>query len=339
MLASLDEKLKFKRENRTVDIVKRVGVLTADRVHLLNHPAENPVTIFNPSIIVDNQDLKIYGRIVLGYFTYASAVLELTVPLNELSDISRGHYCGRIIIRPDNKYDIWGVEDPRACVVRGKKTITYCGRTINYFSPVRVERALPLVAVHDGDGWKKAFVLRFSVQNTVSDKDCFIAEVNGLKIFHRIHTLNNEYYCVMNELPSDVLDREEFTEVHASKTNILLEPADFEEKIGWGSPIVEVEGEYLLLLHGVDRSNKWYRVFAALMNKDARITAVTRTYIMEPRENYEVYGDRPFTVFPCGLCKIEDRLLVSYGAADFAIGIGEINLDELMSMLDSNRIE
>jgi len=59
---------------------------------------------------------------------------------------------------------------------------------------------------------------------------------------------------------------------------------------------------------------------------------------MEPRESYEVYGDRPFTVFPCGMCRLDDKLLISYGAADSAAGIGEIDLIRLMEILDSNRI-
>jgi predicted GH43/DUF377 family glycosyl hydrolase len=32
-------------------------------------------------------------------------------------------------------------------------------------------------------------------------------------------------------------------------------------------------------------------------------------------------------------------LLISYGAADLAMGIGEIDVSELMSILDSNRVD
>ncbi|RLI36722.1 glycosidase, partial [Candidatus Bathyarchaeota archaeon] len=100
MSSFIDEVVELKRENKTVDIVKRLGVITADRVHLTNHAADNPVTIFNPAILVENDDLKIYARIILGYFTYTSAVIELELPITELNYISEGHYSGRIILKP-----------------------------------------------------------------------------------------------------------------------------------------------------------------------------------------------------------------------------------------------
>jgi predicted GH43/DUF377 family glycosyl hydrolase len=277
-----------------------------------------------------------YARIVLGYFTYTSAVIELELPIAELNYLSEGHYSGRIVIQPDNKYDIWGVEDPRVCIIEGKAVITYAGRTINYFKP-GLERVLPIVAVREDDGWKKVRVFTFSGEKVVSDKDAFLADVNGLTLFHRIHTQSKEYHCITNDVQADVLNGKELVKSDLSSARIVLKAASFEDKIGWGTPPVKVGKEYLLLLHGVD-NNQWYKVFAVLMDKNKKITAVTRCYIMEPRESYEVYGDRPFTVFPCGLCKVDDKLLVSYGAADFASGIGEIDLSRLMSLLDKNRI-
>jgi len=336
MSSFIDEVVELERENRTVDIVKRIGVITADRVHLTNHAADHPVTIFNPSILVENDDVKIYARIVLGYFTYTSAVIELEIPIAELNYLSEGHYSGRIVIQPDNKYDIWGVEDPRSCIIGGKAVITYSGRTVNYFRP-GLERVLPTVAVREEGGWKKIRVFTFSGEKVVSDKDAFLADTNGLTLFHRLHTQSDEYHCITNDVPAEVLKGKRLSKSALSKARIALKAASFEDKIGWGTPPIKVGQEYLLLLHGVD-NNQWYKVFAVLMDKHTNITAVTRGYIMEPRESYEVYGDRPFTVFPCGLCKVDDKLLVSYGAADFASGLGEIDLSRLMALLDKNRI-
>jgi predicted GH43/DUF377 family glycosyl hydrolase len=333
----IDEVVELERENKTVDIVKRLGVLTADRVHLTNHAADNPVTIFNPAILCENDDLKIYARIVLGYFTYTSAVIELEIPIAELNYLSEGHYSGRIILKPDNCYDIWGVEDPRVSIIRGKAVIMYSGRTVNYFKP-GLERVLPIVAVREDSGWKKVRVFTYEGDQVVSDKDAFLTDINGLTLFHRIHTQSDEYHCVTNDIPADVLDGKELINSSLSNARIALKAASFEDKIGWGTPPIKVGKENLLLLHGVDK-DQWYKVFAVLMDKNKEITSVTRCYIMEPRESYEVYGDRPFTVFPCGLCKVDDKLLVSYGASDFASGIGEIDLSRLMSLLDKKRIQ
>jgi predicted GH43/DUF377 family glycosyl hydrolase len=335
MSSFIDEVVELERENKTVDIVKRLGILTANRVHLTNHAADNPVTIFNPAILVENDDLKMYARIVLGYFTYTSAVIELDLPISELDHLSEGHYSGRIAIQPDNMYDIWGVEDPRACIIRDKTVITYSGRTAKYFER-GLERVLPTVTIREDSGWKKVRVFTVTGEQIESDKDAFLADVNGLTLFHRIHTQSDAYHCIINDIPVDVLNGNELVKSDLSNARIAMKAASFEDKIGWGTPPVKVGKEYLLLLHGVD-TNQWYKVFAVLMDKNKKITAVTRCYIMEPRESCEVYGDRPFTVFPCGLCKVDDKLLVSYGAADFASGIGEIDLSRLMALLDKNR--
>jgi len=37
-----DRSAEFHRENKTVDLVKRIGVITADRVYLTNYPVNSP---------------------------------------------------------------------------------------------------------------------------------------------------------------------------------------------------------------------------------------------------------------------------------------------------------
>jgi len=333
------------RENRTVDIVKRLCVITASRVHLKRYPVDNPVTTFNPSIILENHDLIIYGRIVLGYFTYASAVAEIYVPLKDVyTNTYSGHYTAEITVYPDNKFDMWGVEDPRVYDLEGKRLMTYCGRTVNYFNPtVRTERTLPVTAVLENGKWRKLCVFRMPEELrgfVISDKDAFIMKTkDGYKLFHRLHMRDERFYLVISDIPKNVLNLEEFTEINVDNTSLALETAEFEEKLGWATPPVKIGKEYLVLLHGVDSEMKCYRVFAALLNNKAEIVAITPHYIMEPKEKYEVYGDRPFTVFPCGIQLVDDKLLISYGAADSAIALGEIDLTELLSVLDSNRIQ
>ncbi len=336
---------EFCREKQTVDIVKRMCVITASRVHLKRYPVDNPATAFNPAMIWEDGEVLIYARIVLGYFTYASAVAEMFVPERDIRENTfSGHYTAEITVYPDNRFDLWGVEDPRVYEVDGRRMMTYCGRTVNYFNPtVRTERTLPVTAVYEEGTWRKICVFRLPPELrgfVISDKDAFIMRTkDGLKLFHRLHMRDEKFYLVISEIPDDVPRLESFTEISVNNTALALEPAEFEEKIGWGTPPVEVDGEYLVLLHGVDVEMKCYRVFAALLNDRGEITAVTPHYIMEPKENYEIYGDRPFTVFPCGAQLVDDKLYISYGAADSAVAIGEIDVSELMSVLDSNRIE
>ncbi|MFQ6051264.1 MAG: glycosidase [Candidatus Hydrothermarchaeota archaeon] len=337
------KKLSAHRKNETNDIVKRKGIITANRVHLTKYPIDNPVAIFNPSIITENDKITIYGRIVLGYFTYASAIAEISVGIEDIYNRLPTHYTAEITVYPDSKFDVWGVEDPRVYEIDGMRLLTYCGRTVNYFDPsVRVERTLPVTAIFDGEKWRKLCVFRMPVELrgfTISDKDAFIVKIKDrLKLFHRPHMKDEKFYLVISNIPKDVLEFKECKEVSIKSPALAFDQAKFEEKIGWGTPPVKIDGEYLLLLHGVDAVTKCYRVFAILMNEEGEVTAVTPYYIMEPKENYEIYGDRPFTVYPCGAVIIDEKLIISYGAADCAIGMGEIDITEIMSILDSNRI-
>ncbi|MDI3502908.1 MAG: hypothetical protein PWR09_1034 [Archaeoglobi archaeon] len=340
--------LHLKRENRTEDIVRRLGVITADRVHFRRFPIKNPVTIFNPGLLVEGNLANIYARVVLGYYSYTSAIAEIRIPLEELCDLTLGNYTAEIIVYPDNRFDIYGTEDPRTYEIRGEKFMTYCGRTVAYYNPaIRTERTLPVTAVMRDGQWKKVFVFRMPEsirESVISDKDAFIVESNGdFRLFHRPHMRNDseKFHLCISDIDDDLLTlsgRDGLQEVVLKDTVSVLEPEKFEMKLGWSTPPVRVGRELLLIVHALDSEGIAYRAFAVLMDEEMNITAVTPHYIMEPRERYEVFGDRPYVVFPCGAQIVDDRLLISYGAADFAIGVGEIDLSELMSILDSNRV-
>ena len=344
IISRYNENIKNTRQLKTVDIVKRIGVITPNRVHLVNYPITRPVTAFNPSIIINNEEVTLYTRIILGYFTYASAIAQIKFPLAEIDNISEGYFNAEIILYPDNKYDIWGVEDPRAYKLNDNIYITYCGRTVNYFNPaIRRERTLPVTAIQTDEGkWRKICVFKLIEglrRHLVSDKDAFLVKMKELYLFHRLHTDDEMFYLTISKVDEKEIKDGEFREVIVKDTSIAFEQSAFEEKIGWGTPPIKIDKEYLLFLHGVDVEFQCYRVFAILMDDKLNVVAVTPYYIMEPKENYERYGDRPYTVFPCGAALCDDKIIVSYGASDSAIGLAEVKVDEIMSILDSNRFE
>ena len=337
-----------KRERKVNDIVKRLGVITPDKVHLKNYPIDNPVTIFNPAFIIENgDDIKLYARIVLGYFTYTSAVAELEIPISDIYSLKiMSHYSADIVVYPSMKFDMWGVEDPRVYEINGKICMTYCGRTISYFNPaVRIERTLPVTAVRE-NGWRKICVFRLPSgirKHVVSDKDSFLVkEKEGYLLFHRPHLTNTyeKYHLTVSKVPKFSWNKS-FREFTLGDTKVVFEPTKFEERMGWGPAPIKVGKEHLFLIHAVDKEQVSYMIFAALLdlNKGVQVKAITPHYIMRPRMPYEVYGDRPHTIFPCGAQKVDNKIIISYGAADSAVAFGEINLDNLMSILDKNRLD
>ncbi len=340
---------------KTTDIVKRLGIIDPKRLHLKNYPIGNPVTVFNPSITVEDNVVKVYARVIFGYYMYVSAVAMFELDMNDLLSgyVNTRHYSAELVIYPNTRYDFWGTEDPRVYKLYDNVFMTYCGRTINYFNPaIRIERTLPVTAISsDGKKWRKCCVFTLPKplrKDVISDKDAFLhLHDNKVLLFHRPHMSNEKFYLTVSKVPledfQNCLTGKEIREVEVQDTIIILEPAKFELKLGWSTPPVKVStNEYVVLIHGVDKYVEAYRVFAVLLrvsNGDVKVLAVTPHYIMEPKTMYEVFGDRPYVVFPCGIARIDNKLLISYGAADSMIGFGEIELDLLLSIFDKGRIE
>ncbi len=332
---------EVKRENKTKDIVKRTGVLSASNLHLTNYPGK-PVAIFNPGLLIEEDALTVYARMVTGYFMhpYSSAIVEFKIPIEELDEVSRKRYEGKLVIIPDTEYDMWGVEDPRATIVNGEKVLVYCGLTKRYYTE-KVFRNLPVAAVYKDGTWKKIGAFKVKGVKVVGDKDAFLAEMNGLKMFQRPTIRENgttRDLCVISEVPENIFETSEPKEIETYNGTVPIDKEKFEYKIGWGTPPLKVgKDEYLLILHAADM-DAVYKAFAVLMNDKGKITAVTPHYIMEPQEIYEKYGDRPHVVFPTGIAQLDDEIIIAYGAADSFIGIGKIDFSEIMSILDSNRV-
>ncbi len=337
---------------QTNDIVRRLGVISPTRVFVNNYPISNPPAIFNASLLIEEEIARIYARIIVGYYKYVSGIVELEIPLDDIlsGNINLNYYASRIVLSPSTKYDLWGAEDPRTYRINDTIYMTYTGRTINYFNPaVRIERTIPVTAVREETGerkWRKVFVHRLPGEledEMVSNKDAFIVAMNGKKyFFHRPHMMDENYYMLIGkEWRKEITD--EITEITVDNNIEVMRPLKHEDKLGWSAPPIRLRGNKVVaFIHGVDRQIGAYRLLAAEIELDGDgvvVSAVTPRYIMEPREPYELFGDRPYTIFPCGAERINrDEVLISYGAGDFMVGFGIIRMDELMGELDKGRI-
>ncbi len=342
------------RGDSVEDMVTRHGVITPDRLILHNYPISNPTTIFNPSIIYDPGEelLTIYARIIFGYYMYVSSIVEFNIPLEDLSTgaINTHKYTGSIVVYPSNRYDVWGTEDPRVYRFNDALAMTYVGRTINYFNPaIRRNRTIPITAYYDESlrRWSKRFVFILSDElgGVISNKDAFMHESSdgSQYLLHRPHMSDESYHLLISRLDDKVRVRVGGLEEIIRKDCVeVLKPAKFEGKLGWSAPLMKRKDRLIVLIHATDREDITYRVFAAeitIKRDEIAVEAVTPRYIMEPRTPYEIMGERPMVVFPCGATPIRDDLYaVAYGAADNMVGVGTLSLSKLISELDKGRI-
>lgn len=339
------------RKFETKDIVKRLGAISPNRVFINNHPIANPIAIFNSSAIARDSDVvETYARIIVGYYLYVSAIVRLEIPLTDILEgtININYYSSELVLYPSTKYDIWGCEDPRVYRINGEIFLTYAGRSTNYFmKPAAPESVLSITAVPRGNHrhWRKKYVHIFNGElrkQVIHDKNTLMIKI-GDKTFllHRPRLIDGKYYLLISEvrIPRDC--NQEPCEAISYNSLEVIPPANFEEKLGWAT-ILEIRGNRVTaLIHSVDKDIGAYRILGLefLLEKEGVVvSAVTPHYIMEPKTPYELYGDRPFTVFPCGAVIVDGDIIISYGAADYMVGFGLIDYAELKSALDDGRI-
>jgi predicted GH43/DUF377 family glycosyl hydrolase len=99
------------------------------------------------------------------------------------------------------------------------------------------------------------------------------------------------------------------------------------ERIGMGAPPLETEHGWLVVYHGVRQTvaGGLYRAGLALLDLEQpqRVLRRSEDWILGPAEQFEITGDVPNVVFPCGLIHDadEDTLRLYYGAADTRVGL------------------
>jgi predicted GH43/DUF377 family glycosyl hydrolase len=110
-------------------------------------------------------------------------------------------------------------------------------------------------------------------------------------------------------------------------------------RIGIGPPPLETPDGWLLIYHGVRETvaGALYRVGLALLDLDdpSKVLKRCAEWVLGPAEIYELMGDVPGVVFPCGLVHRPgtDDLRLYYGAADTCIGIATASLSEVLSFV------
>ncbi|MCU0693886.1 MAG: hypothetical protein MUF54_21060 [Polyangiaceae bacterium] len=231
---------------------------------------------------------------------------------------------------PDNyKEEIWGIEDPRITFFEefGKYAVVYTA-----FS-----KGGPCVALAMTTDFRQ--FERYGVIMQPDDKDAALLprRINGeYALIHRPadHTAAHIWITSSPDL-------------HNWGNHKLLLKARKgawwdANKIGLSPPLIETPRGWLMLYHGVrtTAAGSLYRLGAALLAIDHPEHCLLRgdSWILGPEAPYELSGDVPNVVFPCG-CTIGrdgDTINLYYGAADTSIAMATGSIRRLIEWLDKN---
>ncbi len=119
----------------------------------------------------------------------------------------------------------------------------------------------------------------------------------------------------------------------------------WDENIGSGPPPVKTREGWLHIYHGVAMhfaSSNIYQAGVALhdLNNPSIILQRGKYNILEPRELFELTGQVPNVVFPCGMvveeydeegfAELSSKVSIYYGAADTVVGVATSTIKELI---------
>ena len=108
-------------------------------------------------------------------------------------------------------------------------------------------------------------------------------------------------------------------------------------RVGIGPPPLETPEGWLMIYHGVRQTvaGALYRVGLALLDLDnpSKVLKRCSEWVLGPTESYELMGDVPGVVFPCGLIHDAetDELRLYYGAADTCVAMATASLTEVLT--------
>jgi len=221
-----------------------------------------------------------------------------------------------------------GCEDPRLTKIGNTVYMTYTA--YDGVNPTRV--ALTSITVKDfvakrWDKWSKPVL---TTPENVNDKDmCIMPEKFGgqYMLIHRIDPM----------ICADFLDTLDFTKTRLTRCIEIMGPRPGmwdSKKIGIAGPPIKTKKGWLLIYHGVSKTNT-YRLGAVLLDLKNPSVILSRSVdtILEPIEKYEKEGVVHNAVFSCGQVLRGDCLYVYYGGADTVLGVAKISLKKLITIL------
>jgi len=232
------------------------------------------------------------------------------------------------VIYPTLPEESKGCEDPRIVEFEDSFYIFYTAYD-------GITARVAIAKTEDFINYKKLGV----VKHFTWDKDAFVfpERINGkIAYLHRISpNIQLDYFESFDELLSLNAWADYEKKIN---TSVIMKSEYFWEnqKIGGSVPPIKTEFGWLLLYHAVD--DKFvYRGSVALLDLEnpSKVIARIPYPLLEPAEEYELFGDVNNVVFPEGAYIFEEQLFIYYGAADKYIAVAKIGVAELIKELQN----
>jgi predicted GH43/DUF377 family glycosyl hydrolase len=227
---------------------------------------------------------------------------------------------------PDASYEEWGVEDPRITWVEELEKWVILFTSYGPGGP-----GLSMATTEDFRTAERLGMVR-----APEDKNGALLphKINGeFILFHRPVTALTHRADIWISRSADLHSWSAPEQVMAARPGGWWDSA----RIGIGPPPIETSEGWLLIYHGVRQTvaGSLYRAGLALLDLEDPTKVLRRCseWVLGSRERYELMGDVPGVVFPCGVIvkRETDEVRLYYGAADSCVALATARLSDVLS--------
>jgi predicted GH43/DUF377 family glycosyl hydrolase len=243
------------------------------------------------------------------------------------------------LLSPSLAWDYSGCQDARIVPFEGAYYLTYCGWDKDVASAGHDRGRVGFARTKD---FVRAEKLGF-VNHYAWDKDAFLfpERIAGKVAYvHRVPpNIQIDYFDSVEELlePTSWIDYEDRVE---QSTVVRAAFAWESGKVGGSVPPIKTDDGWLLIYHAVQPTPRFrqpnvYRTGVALLSlaNPSRVVARLPYPVLEPEEDYEIYGDVENVVFPVGGYIFNDDLYITYGGADRCVAMAKTPVARLLDEL------
>lgn len=336
--------------------VKKEGVLLTST----NLEFEN-AGVLNPAVIRSGDSVHMFYRAVQAGNHSSLGYCRLDGPLTLVERWDKP------FMVPLYEYESWGIEDARLTMIDDLYYLTYTGydgtnargalatsKDLIHFEkqglivpPLTFAEFVSIVEsskkINESYYMNQKFyylITDFEKKRLLWDKNVmfFPRKINGnLAFLHRLRpgiqlvTVKN-----LKELTKEYWKQyfQKFDE------HIVLDPVNKYEScyIGSGCPPIETKHGWLLIYHGVERTDEGkfiYSACAALLDLNNPVKELARLPypLFSPEYEWELKGEVNNVVFPTGTAIFGNTLFIYYGAADSLIACASVSLSGLVDEL------
>lgn len=240
------------------------------------------------------------------------------------SSIDGGHIDERLdepVFNPANLEERYGCEDPRLTLLDDKCFMTYTAYTEKLLNAYQI--GITSIGTEDFAEKRWNWSKRIFPFPSVRDKNAFIFPKRVDEKHLLFHRIDPDICVAYSE------DFKNWTNFKAIIQPRLDKWDNF--KVGCGGPPIKVDDGWLFIYHGVD-FDRIYRLGVILLDEryPEKILYRSENPILEPKEDYEKYGNVSNVVYSCGNVLVDDKVYIYYGAADAAVCLAIYELNEIL---------